>query len=258
MYGDFDAMLADPELEAVIVAIRRLSRADVDQGAGGRQAFAVRKADRRLVEEGQKLADASRSARCCRSAHEALDPALEAARDFVRDEMGEILALKAWYCDSTHRYTNTDDPAAAVTSKLARKPAGNPKADLGNISCWRMARTLSTRRASCAARSPPRGSTKIRRLLLVRRNRIRQWRAGHLDLTVAVRMDWHEGFQLYGENGSVIARPSILVFGQRGRHLPRAMRPRANRSAPTAISSGASSKASPRLSSTASRCAARR
>ena len=29
---------------------------------------------------------------------------------------------------------------------------------------------------------------------------------GHLDLTVAVRMDWHEGLQLYGENGSVIAK----------------------------------------------------
>jgi len=29
---------------------------------------------------------------------------------------------------------------------------------------------------------------------------------GHLDLTVAVRMDWHEGFQLYGEHGSVIAK----------------------------------------------------
>ena len=27
-----------------------------------------------------------------------------------------------------------------------------------------------------------------------------------LDLTVAVRMDWHEGFQLYGERGSVVAR----------------------------------------------------
>ena len=29
---------------------------------------------------------------------------------------------------------------------------------------------------------------------------------GHLDLTVAVRMDWHEGFQLYGENGSILGR----------------------------------------------------
>ena len=29
---------------------------------------------------------------------------------------------------------------------------------------------------------------------------------GHLDLTVAVRMDWHEGFQIYGENGSVLGK----------------------------------------------------
>ena len=29
---------------------------------------------------------------------------------------------------------------------------------------------------------------------------------GHLDLTVAVRMDWHEGFQIYGKNGSVLGK----------------------------------------------------
>ena len=29
---------------------------------------------------------------------------------------------------------------------------------------------------------------------------------GHLDLTVAVRMDWFEGFQLYGEHGSILAK----------------------------------------------------
>jgi predicted dehydrogenase len=29
---------------------------------------------------------------------------------------------------------------------------------------------------------------------------------GHLDLTVAVRMDWHEGFQIYGEHGSAIGK----------------------------------------------------
>ena len=29
---------------------------------------------------------------------------------------------------------------------------------------------------------------------------------GHLDLTIAVRMDWHEGFQVYGEHGSVIGK----------------------------------------------------
>jgi predicted dehydrogenase len=29
---------------------------------------------------------------------------------------------------------------------------------------------------------------------------------GHLDLTITVRMDWHEGFQVYGEYGSVIGK----------------------------------------------------
>ena len=29
---------------------------------------------------------------------------------------------------------------------------------------------------------------------------------GHLDLTMSVRMDWHEGFQVYGEYGSVLGK----------------------------------------------------
>ncbi len=29
---------------------------------------------------------------------------------------------------------------------------------------------------------------------------------GHLDLTVQVRMDWHEGFQIYGKNGSILGK----------------------------------------------------
>lgn len=31
---------------------------------------------------------------------------------------------------------------------------------------------------------------------------------GHLDLTMAVRMDWHEGFQVYGEYVSVLGKTS--------------------------------------------------
>jgi predicted dehydrogenase len=29
---------------------------------------------------------------------------------------------------------------------------------------------------------------------------------GHLDLTVQVRMDWHEGFQIYGQHGSILGK----------------------------------------------------
>ena len=47
-YADYDAMLADPELEAVIVATSDAFHvAGVDPGARGRQARALRKAARR-------------------------------------------------------------------------------------------------------------------------------------------------------------------------------------------------------------------
>ena len=44
--------------------------------------------------------------------------------------MGEMLALKAWYCDSTHRYSMTDavQPLARKGAKVLR-PGGDPKAD---------------------------------------------------------------------------------------------------------------------------------
>jgi CheY-like chemotaxis protein len=35
---------------------------------------------------------------------------------------------------------------------------------------------------------------------------------GHLDLTLQVRMGWHEGFQIYGEFGSVIGKLLNLSF----------------------------------------------
>ena len=46
---------------------------------------------------------------------------------------------------------------------------------------------------------------------------------GHLDLTVSVRMDWHEGVQIYGQHGSVLAKthnPWLFKLIRR-RDLPR-------------------------------------
>ena len=85
------------------------------------------------VEEVEELrAVVARSGRVLQVGHmKRFDPGLEAAKAFIDAEMGQRLALKAWYCDSTHRYTMTDavQPLPA-TSALQRKPAGNPKADL--------------------------------------------------------------------------------------------------------------------------------
>jgi len=213
MYADYDAMLADPELEAVIVATSDAYHVPMSIKAldAGKHVL-CEKPIGTSVEEGEALAAAvKRSGKVLQVGHmKRFDPALEAARDFVRDEMGEVLALKAWYCDSTHRYTNTDAvQPLPVTSKLARKPSGNPKADLRQyFMLAHGSHLVDTARFLC-------GEITAVRARLNERFGAYCWfvetefaggALGHLDLTVAVRMDWHEGLQMYGEKGSVIAK----------------------------------------------------
>ena len=212
-FSDYDAMLAYPELEAVIVATSDAYHVPMSIKAlkAGKHVL-CEKPIGVSVEEGESLAQAVKtSGKVLQVGHmKRFDPALEAARDFVRTDMGQILAMKAWYCDSTHRYTNTDAvQPLPVTSKLARKPGGNPKADLRQyFMLAHGSHLVDTARFFC-------GEIVAVKARLAERFGAYCWfvetefesgALGHLDLTVAVRMDWHEGFQLYGENGSVIAK----------------------------------------------------
>jgi predicted dehydrogenase len=138
------------------------------------------------------------------------DAGLQAAKTFVDGEMGAMVALKAWYCDSTHRYPMTDAvQPLMVTSAKARKPAENPKADLDRYYMLAHGSHLVDTARYFG------GEIEAVSARLLNRAGIRTWFVdvtfangvlGHLDLTVAVRMDWHEGFQIYGENGSILAK----------------------------------------------------
>jgi hypothetical protein len=58
------------------------------------------------------------------------DPGIAFARRFIDREMGTRLALKAWYCDSSSRYTETGNlQPAIVRSAQAKRPEGDPKAN---------------------------------------------------------------------------------------------------------------------------------
>jgi predicted dehydrogenase len=212
-YLDFDDMLADPQVEAVIVAV-----ADQFHVAMASKALAAGKhvlVEKPLgvnVEECETLRHVVQHAGCVLQVGtmKRFDPGIAFARQFIQDEIGELLALKAWYCDSTYRYTATDNlQPISVTSIHAKRPAGNPKADkqryflLGHGShLVDTARFLAGEIVKVQAR-------------LVEKFGAYCWfvdvefangAIGHLDLTVAVRMDWHEGFQVYGEYGSVIGK----------------------------------------------------
>jgi len=58
------------------------------------------------------------------------DPGMAFANDFIRSEIGDLIGLKHWYCDSTYRYSITDTLQPIIeSSAAARRPPGNPKAD---------------------------------------------------------------------------------------------------------------------------------
>ena len=212
-YADYDAMLADPQVEAVIVAIAdqfHVSAASRALAAG--KHVLVEKPLGVTVEECEALrAQAQASGLLLQvGTMKRFDPGIAFAQRFIQEEMGQLLALKAWYCDSTYRYSMTDNlQPIPITSAHARRPTGDPKADrqryylLGHGShLVDTARFLGGKIARVQAR-------------LVEKFGAYCWfvdvefadgSVGHLDLTMAVRMDWHEGFQIYGEYGSVIGK----------------------------------------------------
>ncbi len=212
-YADYDAMLADTNLDAVIVAIADQFHIPMALKAleAGKHVL-VEKPMGVTVEECEELKERAEATKLVVQVgtEKRFDEGIAFARDFIRGEMGEMLALKAWYCDSTHRYTMTDAVQPVIeTSDRARRPEGDPKSDLGRYYVLGHASHLLDTARFLG------GEIESVRTRLVEKFGAYCWfsevefadgSVGHLDLTIKVRMDWHEGFQVYGENGSVIGK----------------------------------------------------
>jgi len=212
-YLDYDEMLADPNVEAVIVAT-----ADQFHVAMAAQALAAGKhvlVEKPLgvnVEECEALRQQVQASGLVLQVGtmKRFDPGIAFAHQFIQQEMGQRLALKAWYCDSTYRYMMTDNlQPMLVSSTQVRRPEGNPKADKR---CY----YLLTHASHLVDTARFLGGEIVRvQARLVEKFGAYCWfvavefadgSVGHLDLTMVVRMDWHEGFQVYGEYGSVIGK----------------------------------------------------
>jgi predicted dehydrogenase len=215
-YAHYDEMLADPQVEAVIIAT-----ADQFHVAAASRALAAGKhvlVEKPLgvtVEECVALCEQARASGLLLQVGtmKRFDPGIAFAHHFISEEMGQLLALKAWYCDSTYRYTVTDNlQPIPVTSAGSRRPPGNPKADRRHY-------YLLTHGSHLVDTARFLGGEIVRvQARLVQKFDAYCWfvaaeyadgSAGHLDLTIAVRMDWHEGFQVYGEHGSVIGKTTV-------------------------------------------------
>jgi predicted dehydrogenase len=212
-YAAYDQMLSDPAVDAVIVAIADQFHVEAATRAiaAGKHVL-VEKPLGVTIEECAALVERVRASGLALQvgSMKRFDPGIAFARRFIEEKMGEMLALKAWYCDSSYRYAMTDALQPVIEQSAASlRPPGDPKSDrrryllLGHGS-----HLLDTARFLG-------GEIVSVRASLVEKFGAYSWFVeaefasganGHIDLSAAVRMDWHEGFQIYGEHGSVLGK----------------------------------------------------
>jgi predicted dehydrogenase len=218
-YRDYDQMLADSQVEAVILATA--DQYHVPLGlkalAAGKHVL-VEKPLGTSVEECEQLRERMRQSRLVIQVgnNRRFDPGIAFAQRFIREEMGAHMGFKAWYYDSTYRYTMTDNlQPLPIASQQARRPEGNPKADKRRYFLLThgshlvdSARFLGGEIAAVRARLLERFGAYCWFVSLD----FADGSLGHLDLTIAVRGDFEEGFQVYGEHGSVTGKVFLPWF----------------------------------------------
>ncbi|HHY57159.1 MAG TPA: Gfo/Idh/MocA family oxidoreductase [Chloroflexi bacterium] len=212
-YTDYAAMLADPEIDAVIIGV-----ADQFHVALAQQALAAGKhvlVEKPLgvsVEECEALRASVATTQLVLQVgnNRRFDPGVAFARTFIHEQMGQVMALKAWYYDSFYRYTMTDNlqPIPQLSAQ-ARRPAGNPKADKQRYFMLTHGSHLVDTARFLA------GEIVQVQARFIQRFDAYGWfvavdfasgALGHLDLIIPIQGDFEEGFQVFGEQGSVVAR----------------------------------------------------
>jgi predicted dehydrogenase len=222
-YKQFANMLNDPQVEAVVIAVADqfhvpLCHMALDAG----KHVLVEKPLGVSIEECEALQAKVKTSGLVVQVgnNRRFDPGVMYAKRFIGEEIGALLAYRAWYCDSTYRYTMTDNlQAVPFQSNQARRPEGNPKADKQRYFMLThgshlvdMARCLGGEIAAVRARLSNRADAYCWFI----ETDFSKGALGHLELTIPVRGDFEEGFRIYGENGSVNGRLYLPWFHKAG------------------------------------------
>lgn len=218
-FARYEDMLADPQVEAVVIAIADQFHVPMAAKAiaAGKHVLCEKPLGVSVEEcEAFKRQIAASDVTFLMGNMKRFDPGIQFAHRFIREEMGQLMALKAWYCDSTYRYTMTDNlQPIPVASAKARRPEGNPKADKRRYFMLTHGSHLVDTARFLG------GEIRSVRARLVEKFGAYCWfvdvdfadgAVGLLDLTIAVRGDFQEGFQIWGEHGSINARTYLPWF----------------------------------------------
>src|SRR5262245_59302734 len=111
-YRTFEEMLADPRIEAVIIATADQFHVPLclKAVAAGKHVLG----EKPLGGDGEECEVLRARARQSKTVFQVgnnrrFDPGIAFARRFVAERMGQLMGLKAWYCDSIYRYAMTDN-----------------------------------------------------------------------------------------------------------------------------------------------------
>lgn len=218
-YSNYQAMLDDDTVDAVLVATSDYFHVQLAQEAlaGGKPVF-VEKPLGVTVEECVDLAAQVNKTGLVLQVgnNRRFDPGMRCAYDFIHEEMGEIWAVKAWYCDSAFRYTMTDNLFPPIIKiGTSKKPPFDEKSDKKRY-------FLMTHGSHLVDTARHLGGTiEAVEAKLVERSGAFSWFVhvefaggahGHLDLTIPIQGDFEEGFRVYGDHGSVNGRAYLPWF----------------------------------------------
>jgi len=210
LFTDFDTMLADPALHAVLIAVADQFHVPLSLKAlsAGKHVLVEKPFGVSLEESRALCAAVEQSKLVLQVGHNRrFDPGVVFAHEFIANDLGQMQSYKGWYYDSTSRYVMTNNLQPLVqTSSSAKRPQGDPKSDRERYYLLThgshlldTARFLGGKIASLRARHNESFGAHCWFIELDFANGA----LGHADLNVPIRGDFEEGFQIAGEFGSV-------------------------------------------------------
>ena len=223
MFAEFDSMLGDRAIHAVIVAVADQFHVPLSLKAlsAGKHVL-VEKPFGVSVEESVALCEAAeRTKLIVQVGHNRrFDPGVAFAHRFIQEELGQMQSYKGWYYDSTSRYTMTDNLQPLTrTSSAATRPGGDPKSDRQRYYLLThgshlldMARFLGGEIKALRARYNSLFGAHCWFIDLD----FASGALGHADLNVPIRGDFEEGFQIAGEFGTVRGKLPLPWYSKSG------------------------------------------
>ena len=205
-------MLADPKVEAVVVAIADQFHVDA--------AIRALKAGKHVLVEkplGTTIADCERLAAQVRDSKliaqvgtmKRFDPGIRDAQRFLAEEGGDPRAQRLVLRLDLPLHRDRQSTAANGDQHRDSPPESNPKANLPVYYLLGHGSHLFDTALFLG------GQIRALRATLTEKFNSLCWMitaefeagfVGHLDLTMPVRMGWHDGFQVYAEGGTVLGR----------------------------------------------------